>query len=82
MKEEYIELYKMELRKLYAALNEERAVNIDHYKSKITGVDFDAMPGIISNSKDCCLLLNASPFEVESYFHFRRVIDTKVTSRL
>ena len=39
LKEEYIELYKMELRKLYAALNEERAVNIDHYKSKITELD-------------------------------------------
>lgn len=39
LKEEYVELYKMEMRKLYGALNEDRVNNVEHYKSKITELE-------------------------------------------
>lgn len=39
LKEEYIEPYKMELRKLYNALNKNRLNNMDLYKGKITELD-------------------------------------------
>ncbi len=37
--EDYIELYKMELRQIYTTLNEERADNTDQYKAKIKELD-------------------------------------------
>lgn len=39
LKEEYIELYKMELRQIYSTLNTERKDNVDHYKAKIKELD-------------------------------------------
>lgn len=39
LKEEYIELYKMQLRKIYTTLNEERVVNTDQYHLKIRELD-------------------------------------------
>ncbi len=37
--EDYIELYKMELRQIYTILNEERADNTEQYKAKIKELD-------------------------------------------
>jgi len=37
--EDYIELYKMQLRQIYTTLNEERADNTDQYKAKIKELD-------------------------------------------
>ncbi len=39
LKEEYIELYKMELRHVYNILNSERSENVGQYKSKISELD-------------------------------------------
>lgn len=40
LKDEYIELYKIQLRQIYSTLNDERAVNVEQYKSKITELDY------------------------------------------
>ncbi len=39
LKEEYIELYKMELRKVYNVLNSERSENVGQYKVEISELD-------------------------------------------
>ncbi|MFT3949058.1 MAG: recombinase family protein [Agriterribacter sp.] len=39
LKDEYIELYKAELRQVYSTLNQDRQINVGHYKTKITELD-------------------------------------------